>query len=117
MGCGPDTSYNQLEQDGYVRQQFNSYQECRIHYKDLASNMADDPCDDDDDGYKKSYYGPYTKYSSSGSTSYVGYSGGVASSTSTIRSSKGNYGSYKLPQVVSRGGFTSSGRASGSIGG
>ncbi|BDP42313.1 hypothetical protein DAETH_22820 [Deinococcus aetherius] len=107
---------NDLDLDRYKRTKYTSYEQCRLANQDVIRQGLRNPCQKTSGGF----YGPYILLGS-GLTRYVGYtsSGGVAPTGLTHDSKRGTYGSFKAP--VSRGGFTSTGRAgsssSGSFGG
>lgn len=98
--------------DRYQRVKYNSYSQCERENRIYVQQGLSTPCQKTSGGY----YGPYM-YFGSGRTRYVGYtsSGGVSPSGLEYDAKRGTYGSFKAPGV-SRGGFTSTGRA-GSFGG
>ncbi|WP_102126242.1 hypothetical protein [Deinococcus planocerae] len=107
--CGGD---DDLDLDRYKRTSYSSYQRCLAENRVYIERGMQNPCQKSG----RSYYGPYMYFGSS-TTRYVGYtpSGGLASTGLTYDSKKGTYGSFKAP--VSRGGFTSTSRASSSSSG
>lgn len=117
VACGSD-----IDLDRYHRQSYNSYADCQRMYSAQMRNGLDHPCQKSTSSAGGSsssgrYWGPYT-YQDEKSTRFVGYSpsGLPASSGLSFDTKKGTYGSFKAPGV-SRGGFTTSSRASGSLGG
>lgn len=106
VACGDDD----LDLDRYKRTKYTSYQQCRLANQDAIQRGLQNPCQKTSGGF----YGPYLLLRA-GLTRYVGYtrSGGVASSGLTYDSRTGKTSSFKAPGV-SRGGLTSTGRASSS---
>ena len=111
VACGGDDD----DLSRYNRVQYASYQQCMTANQAYIQQGLENPCTEEDnlDLYKKKkkYFGPYLLYTAAG-TRFVGYlrSGAVSSRGLTYDSKKGTYGSFKAP--VSRGGMTSSARAS-----
>ena len=119
VACGKDATL-----DRYSRQSYNSYADCQRMYSAQIRNGLSYPCQQSTGstgggGSSSSgrYWGPYT-YQDGHRTHFVGYSpsGLPASSGLSYDTKKGTYGSFKAPGV-SRGGFTTSSRSSGSLGG
>ncbi|MBZ9715299.1 hypothetical protein [Deinococcus multiflagellatus] len=111
--CGPD----EVDTDGYGRRAFKTETECRVAYKRERSRGLTNPCSGERVGSSSRviYFGPYTSTSSSG-TRYLDYtSAGKVSQNGLSVSPTGRVNTYTAP-TVSRGGFTTSARASGSVG-
>ena len=104
--CGDDD----LDLDRYKRTKYTSYEQCRLANRDAIQRGLQNPCQKTSGGF----YGPYI-WLASGLTRYVGYtsSGRVAPTGLTYDTRSGKTTSFKAPGV-SRGGFTSTGRASSS---
>lgn len=109
--CGNDQDLSR-----YSRTSYNSYAQCQAAYREQIRQGLQNPCQKTSrTGGGFFYFGPYI-LNAGGTTRYVGYTpaGGVAATGLT--SGKSGYSTFKAPSV-SRGGFTTSSRASGSFGG
>lgn len=103
--CGDD-----IDLDRYKRTKYTSYQQCRLANQAAIQRGLQNPCQKTSGGF----YGPYI-YLAGRTTRYLGYTaaGALARSGLTYDSRKGSASTFKAPNV-SRGGLTSTGRASSS---